>query len=98
MTTECELPSERALLAATLALMSAYAQPVASGRTEPATQRRLVAHKVVINLGLLLDHPALDAAMQGVLRQVHRHWTVIAGLPEAVANPVPACPASCRLH
>lgn len=75
---EITLPCEQALLAATLALMTAYAGPAEGARVDAATQRVLMAHKIVSNLFFLREHPALGAGMRQVVSTVHGHWLALA--------------------
>lgn len=82
---EVTLPCDQALLAATLALMTAYAGPAAGARVDAETQRRLMAHKIVCNLCFLREHPALGAGMRQVVSTVHRHWLALVQGLEAPA-------------
>ncbi len=84
MTTEIPLPCDEALLAATLALMSAYAGPAADARIDAAAQRRLMARKIVSNLALLCGHPQLSPGLRQVAGTLHRHWSTLLA-PAAVA-------------
>lgn len=74
---EITLPCDQALLAATLALMTAYAGPAATARVDAGTQRRLMARKIVSNLFFLREHPALGAGLRQVVSTVHGHWLAL---------------------
>ncbi len=76
------LPCDQALLAATLALMTAYANPCPEARVDAATQRRLMARRIVSNLFFLREHPALGPGMRQVMSAVHGHWSALARLLE----------------
>jgi hypothetical protein len=78
MTEDVTLPCDQALLAATLALMSAYASPTPLAHVDTATQQRLMARKIVSNLFFLREHPALGDGMRRVVTTVHRHWVALA--------------------
>lgn len=90
-----DLPCAEALLAAVVALMSAHANPNADARIDPATQRLLLARKVVSNLFFLREHPALSAPLRRVMAQAHAHWATLAAGPLA---PLPAAPTPGWLH
>lgn len=79
------LPCHQALLGATLALMTAYAQPSADARVDAATQRRLMARRIVSNLFFLREHPALAPGLRQVMTAVHGHWAALARSLEAAA-------------
>ena len=87
-TDEVTLPCEQALLAATLALMTAYARPAEDARLDADGQRQLMARKIVSNLFFLREHPALGAGMRQVVTRMHGHWLQLA----------PPVPASTALH
>lgn len=76
------LPCDQALLAATLALMTAYANPCTGARVDAATQRRLMARRIVSNLFFLREHPALGPGMRQVMATVHGHWSALARMLE----------------
>ena len=83
------LPCDQALLAATLALMTAYANPCPEARVDAATQRRLMARRIVSNLFFLREHPALGPGMRQVVGAVHGHWVALARLLEGAAATAP---------
>lgn len=78
------LPCAQALLAATLALMSAYAAAVAGSEARArGPTRRAMARKIVSNLACLQTHLGLDEPMRRVATKLHRHWCAIAGTDAA---------------
>jgi hypothetical protein len=83
MTDDPGLPCPHALLAATLALMTAYAEPNPDARVDALTLRRLLARKIVSNLFFLHEHPALGASMRQVVGTVHGRWVALAGGPSS---------------
>jgi hypothetical protein len=93
---ELTLPCDQALIACTFALMTAYAQPAADARVDAATQRRLIARKVVSNLFFLREHPQLGDSMRRVVTQVHQHWRLLVEQTEGAGRAADATPA--RLH
>lgn len=95
-----DLPCAQALLAAVVALMSAYANPAPDTRQDLAVHRRLLARKVVSNLFFLRQHPAVPAPLRQVMAQATSHWAVLAEGPVAT-TPValaPQGPGSGWLH
>jgi hypothetical protein len=85
MTNDPGPPCPHALLAATLALMTAYAEPNPDARVDPVALRRLLARKIVSNLFFLREHPALGASMRQVVGTVHGRWVAVAGKSSAEA-------------
>lgn len=73
---EIPLPSDEALLAATLALMTAYAGP-----DDDARLRRLMAGKIVSTLGRLREQPGLSDGLRQVLGTAQGHWAMLAQPP-----------------
>ncbi len=73
-----------ALVAGTLALMTALVDPSPSCRFSVVDQRFLLARKVVANLHCLKDHPSLSEALRAVMREAHGRWLGIAQLPKLV--------------
>lgn len=87
MTEDFNLPCAQALLAGTLALMTAYAGP--GDGADPPARRSLLARKIVSNLFFLREHPLVDDAMRRVVGKVHAHWVALLdGLPPV--EPLPA--------
>ena len=72
------LPSLNALLAGTVALMTAFADPCPQARLAPADLRRVLARKVVSNLFFLQQHPAVCPALRQSLAQAHARWVGLA--------------------
>ena len=74
-----QAPCAEALLAATLALMTGFAEhcaapaPVASHPALP----RLLAAKAVSNLFFLAEHPALSAPLRSTLWRLRGHWQAL---------------------
>jgi hypothetical protein len=66
---EYELPKVEALLAATLALMTGYAQ---SG--PEAADRHLMARKLSSHLFFLSEHPAMTPPMRCMLANLRTRW------------------------
>jgi hypothetical protein len=98
---DISLPCAQALLAGTLALMSAYAAPLAGATGTPdAACRAQMARKIVENLCLLREHPGLAAPMRSVVIKLHVHWSTLADsprtAPSTAATPRPGSAA--HLH
>jgi hypothetical protein len=100
---EIALPCAQALLAGTLALMSAYAAPLA-GATGPSDTacRTQMARKIVENLFFLREHPGLAPPMRSVVTKLHVHWSTLAdsarAMPTSSAAATPRPGAAARLH
>ena len=90
------LPDIDALLAGTLALMTAWADPCPASPLAAADLRRLLARKVVSNLYILAHHPLARPALQQSLDQARQRWIGLAH-PGAAAEGVPAARAQ-ALH
>lgn len=86
---ELPMPCAVAMVAATFALMTAWASPEPAARVTPAELRRLLARKIVSNLFFLREHPQLDPRLRQVVAQAHAHWTVLAA---GQASPMAAQP------
>lgn len=82
-----ETPCAFGLLAATVALMTRYADPATDARVDIDTMRNLLARKIVSNLFFLQHHPAVPQAFGQVMAQAHQHWVGIARQPQAVRAP-----------
>lgn len=81
-------PCLQGLLAANVALMTAYANPAPDTRVDAEAQRRLLARKVVSNLFFLREHPLLSAGLRQVMAQAHSHWAQLcAAEPQQGAAP-----------
>jgi hypothetical protein len=90
------VPSLEALFAATLALMTRWAEIAATALSErPCRHRSLLARKIVSNLFFLQHHPAAGEQFRLIVANVHRSWQGMAqaaqdgasvGLPVARAD------------
>ena len=90
-------PCVQGLIAANVALMTAYANPAPGATLDTPSQRRMLARKVVSNLFFLREHPLLSPALRQVMAHAHQHWQCL-----AAAVPAPAAawaePASTLRH
>lgn len=91
------LPGTDALLAGTLAVMTAYAQSCCDGC------RTLMAQKIVSNLFMLAQHPAAAPAFRSMAGNLHGCWVrelqQLQRLQKQEGTPAAAAqPASDRLH
>ena len=68
---EERVPSAEAILAGTLALMTAHAEAACS------VQRRRMAQKVELNLAGLAEHPALSLHFRLALSALKAHWQLL---------------------
>jgi hypothetical protein len=80
-------PCVQGLIAANVALMTAYANPAPDARVDMASQRRLLARKVASNLFFLREHPLLSPGLRQVMAHAHQHWVALAA---AAATPAAA--------
>lgn len=83
------LPDIDALLAGTVALMTAWADPCPASPLAAADLRRLLARKVVSNLYFLAHHPLARPALQQSLGHARQRWMGLAH-PGAAAEDMPA--------
>lgn len=90
-------PCVQGLIAANVALMTAYANPAPDARVDLVSQRRLLARKVASNLFFLREHPLLSPALRQVMAQAHQHWVLLAAAAAAPATAW-AEPASSLRH
>jgi hypothetical protein len=72
------LPSIDALVAGTVALMTAFADPCPQALLAPADLRRVLARKVVSNLFFLQHHPGVRPELSRSLAQAHARWVGLA--------------------
>lgn len=99
-----ELPCATGLMAATLALMTAWAEPEPGDRAEAARLRALFARKLACNLNQLRDHPDVGHPLQQVIGRLHQRWVLIAlgtvQEPDRPLQPLamPAWPVTDRRH
>ncbi|MBA3590395.1 hypothetical protein [Methylibium sp.] len=77
-TGDAGLPCAQALIAGTVALMTTWADPCPDCKADVATQRALMARKIVSNLDLLQRHPLLSAPLRQVMSCAHRRWLGLA--------------------
>lgn len=104
-------PCAEALLAATLALMTGFAEHCAAPPAEEAPTRpgqathpavpRLLAAKTVSNLFFLAEHPTLSVPLRSMLWRLHTHWQALERRAAArdvapAAAPRPAAPGPDR--
>ena len=88
-------PCAFGLLAATVSLMTRYADPAPDAKVGKDKMRDLLARKIVSNLFFLKHHPDLPAGFGQVMAQAHQHWESIALPPGKAAC---ACQAPAALH
>ena len=79
------LPCPGALLAGTLALMTAWADPCGNAHCTAARQRHLMARKIVSNLFFLKGHPHVQPMLRNVMANAHRRWVLVAASVEEAA-------------
>lgn len=76
--TGCGLPCIETLVAGTLSLMTAWANPNPGAAVGIDTQRQLIARKIVSNLFFLQHHPHASASLRQVMTHVHGQWVGVA--------------------
>lgn len=91
---ELQTPCAFGLLAATVALMTRYADPAPDATIGADKMRNLLARKIVSNLFFLQHHPSVPPAFGQVMAQAHQHWVGIARQPQATHPPA----VSAALH
>jgi hypothetical protein len=69
-----EAACAEALLAGTVALMTAWAHPCPCAADEALKHRWLIARKLASNLGFLSRHPALSPPLRRVMAQAQAAW------------------------
>jgi hypothetical protein len=72
---EYHLPHAEALVAGTLALMTAHAQATCED------DRAYMARKVLDNFAQLSSHTCISAQFRRVLRVLEEHWQALQALP-----------------
>jgi hemin uptake protein HemP len=82
--------------AATLALMTCWAEPEPTASLGAAQQRMMMARKIVSNLYFLREHPHLPCGLRLVITKLHARWCDIAQALHQRA--LPTEPASRELH
>lgn len=84
---EAQVPSLDALIAATLALMTRWADPPPQSCPEQTRRMRsLLARKIVSNLFFLQHHPAMGEQMGLIVANAHRCWQGMAQGDEGAAD------------
>jgi hypothetical protein len=88
-----ELPEVLPLVAATLSLMTAWADPCPGARVGPQAQRRLLARKIRSNLFFLQLHPEVAVGFRQVVQNLLQRWDALearqGGGSEAAAERTP---------
>ena len=84
---QLETPCAFGLLAATVALMTRYADPAQEAKIGIDKMRNLLARKIVSNLFFLQHHPSVPPGFGQVMAQAHQHWVDLAGQPRATCAP-----------
>lgn len=84
------LPCVQALVAGTVALMTAWAQPDPEAKLEPDALRSLLARKIVSHLFFLREHPHLAPPLRQVMAQAHARWAALAPGPGCIDGHPPA--------
>ena len=84
--TEYHLPCAEALLAGTLALMTAHAQSRCPGH------RGNMVGKIMENFAALTAHPAVSAPFRATLRHLQQHWQQMATGASACESSAPNVP------
>lgn len=70
-----DAPCAEALLAGTVALMTAWAHPCPCAADEALKHRWLIARKLASNLGFLAQHPALSPQLRQVMAHAQVAWS-----------------------
>lgn len=83
-----EAPDFDGLIACTIALMTAWADPCPRAALEPARLRHVLARKVASNLFFLQHHPAARPELRQSIGQARAHWVVL-GQPERAPTTAP---------
>lgn len=90
------LPCPQAMLAGTLALMSAWAHPAQGCQLGSGQRRPLLARKIISNLFFLQQHPLVSPALRALAGRLHQHWVAgqAGGAPADDCMPVAASHAA----
>jgi hypothetical protein len=83
------VPCAPGLVAATFALMTTWAAPVADSPCDARHQRTLIGRKIVANLSLLQNHPDVGLPLRQVIGKVHARWVSLAQEPMGAAPAEP---------
>lgn len=93
------LPSPEALIAGTLALMTAWADPCPQAQLPPGQLRLLLARKVVSHLFFLQHHPLVAPHLRQSIAHARLHWVGLArGAPAAPDARSPRDMAKVLMH
>ncbi len=84
---QIETPCAFGLLAATVALMTRYADPAPDATVDIDKMRNLLARKIVSNLFFLQHHPSVPPSFGQVMAQAREHWAGIARQPGVACAP-----------
>ncbi|MCZ2441716.1 MAG: hypothetical protein LC119_16310 [Burkholderiales bacterium] len=82
-------PDLDTLVAGTVALMTAWADPCPQWHLGKTDLRRVLARKVVANLTVLQHHPQARPELRQSLAKAHARWVGLAR-----HGPTPGCPAA----
>ncbi|TDM08386.1 MAG: hypothetical protein C4K60_02720 [Ideonella sp. MAG2] len=74
MPDEASTPDAEALLAGTLALMTAWAHPSPEAKLAPEALQSLLRKKIISNLFFLQHHPLISPHLRQVASNVHGQW------------------------
>lgn len=83
---EPRAPCAPGLVAATFALMTIWAAPVADPSCDERRHRALIGCKIVSNLSLLQSHADVGLPLRQVICKVHERWLALAQA-EAMSEP-----------
>ncbi|MDZ7812154.1 MAG: hypothetical protein U5L74_03160 [Ideonella sp.] len=102
MLDDASMPDAEALLAGTLALMTAWAHPSDEAKLPPETLQSLLRKKIVSNLFFLQHHPSLSPHLRQVVSNVHGQWQAALGMQTLADKPLtgraPDLPHKPALH
>lgn len=102
MQDEASTPDAEALLAGTLALMTAWAHPSPEAKLAPEALQSLLRKKIISNLFFLQHHPLISPHLRQVASNVHGQWHAALCMQtledKALAGHVPDLPRKPALH
>jgi hypothetical protein len=75
-------PCANALVAGTVALMTAWADPCDGGSCSAPKQRQLIARKIASNLYYLMQHPQVNPPLRRVMSNAQHRWVQVAARQE----------------
>jgi hypothetical protein len=96
-TDDTPLPCAEALVAATMTLMTVWADPSPHEGAGEGVQRRQLARRIAANLFLLSRHPDLAEPLRIVMARAHARWAGLAPADPA-APPSQAAASGQALH